>query len=1833
MFACASTHLPQFPFRSLRAVLPALLLFLLGLQVAPLEAANTPVTPVPQDRWGALKPTAILGDSSSFAFNYVPNADGPFFEYDVDVENGWVFATTGKGIAIWDARTTPGQPTLSSRVYAPSVVPDWHQNDTKYYLYGIDAPAGNDSVVAVAAINYNGILIFDTSSKTAPRLVYQDDNTEGKEVWATTIGGTAYAFFAAGNQKVLVYNMTKAQSLSSACADETGGIGQINCPGVKVGKIPAASGVSYVGGTGHFVALTQGSNGIEIWNVANPASPVEVMSGAPAGSPLLRGVAMWQASSKYYLGVLDANTPATLRIFDVSCIASGSCSLGSPISTFSAQSTDCSGTTTGYSVVHLSTSTSNGTPYLYLGGEDAFSGGVQREWLLDVSNPSKPTDVTPPVTCTATDKGGYWGWYYPGNSTGFTNVNPRFAQMWNGYLYRAAYSLMDVHQYVGSVPPTADFTWSPSTIYPGQTVSFSDTSAGAPTSWEWDFNNDGIIDSTQQDPTHIYTQSDVTNACSGTYPCTFRVNLTVTNSKGSNSTYQNVTVTDPAPAVSSVTPSLTTVYQCQPVTFTASATGQPTLKYSWQVENSDYVALTTPYSFPTTPSASATSYTWDTTNVPQTGVTYYGHVFVTSTGNAASTDMRSVAVTVNPLDPLPNDNFTLPPSTCTNCTAVAALGPPAGVVDVSAPSETGVTAWRWNFGDGTGWTPWSSDPTTGPNTSHTYTAIGNYDIQLQVENCKTGPATSAKLSVAIQNLITLKASFAPVCALGSCIFSSGDLISFADSSTGPPTTWYYDWNNTSSSACTASDPNFDAGHSSPVTTHTYTVPTGTTTTFYPCLKVTGGGQTSYATSRGVSVSNVTYTPPPTPSPSISVSGPTSAAVDTTVTFSASASSCSPSASGWTWSVDGGTVSGSSTSSGISVKWSAAGTKSVTAKNSACGSASGYKSISITSTGGGGGGGGGGTCGAVGMDNLQACFSYSPSPGSAGSPMSFDGTASAGSPTLYYWVFGDGTTSTTSTPTPTHTYAKDGTYSVSLHVSKLVSGSNCGLGSGICEAVETQSVTIGAGTSPSASRSALIRTAPAATLLLPYWEVDLDNPTNGRTTLFSVTNTDATPHLARVTLWTDWGIPTLSFDIYLTGNAVQTFNMRDLLNGNLPTTGPVTDNRGYGSEKWFTGCPGSQSNLQDLATLKLTSDQIAALQAEHLGDPATLGSASNMCAAFPATEAGLAVGYATVDVESECALGTVPSPASSGYFVDGGKGVATDDNVLVGDYYLVDPANNAAQGEILTAVHADPATFTGGVDTFYSRLVGGSGADNREPLPSHYTSRYLAGGAFDGGTSLTVWRGLPSGAGTVPIACTTNQQPSWAPLADSSFTSFDEDGSGSSPTTITAMTGATQRDTVGGSSIPTNGAFGRFTLDVGDGGTSNAATTSTTDESMVTSMFTALGRYSVGMSGSPLDGPAVDAATRQACDANTGPAATLLIPYFEVDEANSDGPNTYFAVANTDSVGHLANVTLWTDWAIPTLSFDIYLPANGVQTFGMRDVLAGNLPSRAPASGDTSLSAGVLSACVANGKMVLPAVDPNLAAKHEGQNLDNQCYGESYGDKTARGYVTIDVVNECSSGENPSSANYFVAGGTGVASDQNVLVGDFFYVDSANNYAQGDSAVGIHATPGAFLKGDYTFYGRYVNGDASDDRQPLGQKLNARYLAGPPFNNADLIVWRDTKSPNASPVTCGRAPSWAPLSETLTSGFSEGGTVLFSSPSRYFPLATQKVPVNNSSGLFAADPGDFGHIVTNLGFTNSSKLFNNADQGWMLQVSSALGEYSAALPGDILVPICHASGSP
>ena len=88
-----------------------------------------------------------------------------------------------------------------------------------------------------------------------------------------------------------------------------------------------------------------------------------------------------------------------------------------------------------------------------------------------------------------------------------------------------------------------------------------------------------------------------------------------------------------------------------------------------------------------------------------------------------------------------------------------------------------------------------------------------------------------------------------------------------------------------------------------------------------------------------------------------------------------------------------------------------------------------------------------------------------------------------------------------------------------------------------------------------------------------------------------------------------------------------------------------------------------------------------------------------------------------------------------------------------------------------------------------------------------------------------------------------------------------------------------------------------------------------------------------------------------CDVRVGPAATLLLPYFEVDILGNSGQTTLFTVVNVTRYPQIAHVTLWTDWTYPVLAFNLYLTGYDVQAINMADILGRGII--APPNGTSS----------------------------------------------------------------------------------------------------------------------------------------------------------------------------------------------------------------------------------------------------------------------------------------
>lgn len=259
----------------------------------------------------------------------------------------------------------------------------------------------------------------------------------------------------------------------------------------------------------------------------------------------------------------------------------------------------------------------------------------------------------------------------------------------------------------------------------------------------------------------------------------------------------------------------------------------------------------------------------------------------------------------------------------------------------------------------------------------------------------------------------------------------------------------------------------------------------------------------------------------------------------------------------------------------------------------------------------------------------------------------------------------------------------------------------------------------------------IAALPAATLLLPYFEVDLDD-FQGETTLFTVTNVADRAKIVRVTLWTDFGFPVVSFDIYLTGYDVQSINLRDVLAsgqiGGVEGTGTAVSPVGELSRTAGAG--------HDVATCveipHLTPEIVARIQdAFLLGRRQT--PVDSQCV-IGSTHAN-AVGYATMDVVSRC-NGHMPGIP---YFEEDIR----YDNVLMGEYQQLNPGSAFAQGGPMVHIRAIGANFP---ETFYGRLNVDNRpvvrpSDRRQPLPSTFFARWISGGTSTYRTQFKIWREL------------------------------------------------------------------------------------------------------------------------------------------------------------------------------------------------------------------------------------------------------------------------------------------------------------------------------------------------------------------------------------------------------------------------------------------------------------------------------------------------------------
>ncbi|MEM7480319.1 MAG: hypothetical protein AAF481_04030 [Acidobacteriota bacterium] len=481
---------------SLRAISAGLSLIALGL-IAPSFATaatctgdvscgfnpcKTPSAAPPDNLWSRLEPVDRDGLPTS-TFSSLTSRDTTWFDRNaghglskpywqsMDIENGYLFSGINLGFQVWSL-ANPVSP--SRRANEPlSSIPSMFGDPHDYFVIrDVDAPRGNNNLVTMTGAGAIGFVVWDTTSKSNPVVIYQDGGNSGEkfgeEVYATTINGTDYGFMAARNFSgagLWMYDLSAALALgTSVCVERRPSVVNPSCDGVFKGKL-SDDPQSHIDGTGndtvgHWIVFSgglAGANGFEVWNVSDPDQPVQVMNGL--NSDRVHGGAMWLHGGRLYLA-MSVRFVDQARIYDVSCLlGGGSCSLPAPIYSFPL---------VGYGVQSIATVTyseSNGAPFVYFGRKSGSAiETLQGEWLLDVSGlpAADPTTITggdprsgnlgQPTEIQFGTTVGYWSWYYSCHPTGSNFFEPADGMFAGPYFYRAGSSIFDIHELTDSPP-------------------------------------------------------------------------------------------------------------------------------------------------------------------------------------------------------------------------------------------------------------------------------------------------------------------------------------------------------------------------------------------------------------------------------------------------------------------------------------------------------------------------------------------------------------------------------------------------------------------------------------------------------------------------------------------------------------------------------------------------------------------------------------------------------------------------------------------------------------------------------------------------------------------------------------------------------------------------------------------------------------------------------------------------------------------------------------------------------------------------------------------------------------------------------------------------------------------------------------------------------------------------------------------------------------------------------------------------------------------------------------------------------------------------------------
>ncbi|HNT78511.1 MAG TPA: PKD domain-containing protein, partial [Anaerolineae bacterium] len=406
----------------------------------------------------------------------------------------------------------------------------------------------------------------------------------------------------------------------------------------------------------------------------------------------------------------------------------------------------------------------------------------------------------------------------------------------------------------GSTTLQANFIGAPTSGSAPLNVTFTDTSSGGATGWQWAFGDGGT--STEQHPTHEYTT-----------PGAYTVILTVTGPSGSDTLTRTDYISASIPGVTPVADFTASPRAGQPpltVVFTDTSTGiitgwqwafgdgetsmqqHPTHEYSVVGSYAVTLTVTSPggsdteakpgyiivsesaiiANFSAAPTQGLAPLTVTFTDASVGNITSRQWAFGDGESSTAQSPQHvyaatgSYTVTLTVSGPGGSDTLTRTdyisvsapiPTPVADFTAAPRAGQPPLTVAFTDTSSGDITGWQWVFGDG------GTSATQHP--THEYAAVGTYTVTLTV----SGPGgsdveTKANYISVSENAVI--ANFSATPTQGSAPLT----VTFADASVGDITAWQ--WAFGDGGASTAQNP-----------THEYKTPGAYTVT----LTVSGPG--------------------------------------------------------------------------------------------------------------------------------------------------------------------------------------------------------------------------------------------------------------------------------------------------------------------------------------------------------------------------------------------------------------------------------------------------------------------------------------------------------------------------------------------------------------------------------------------------------------------------------------------------------------------------------------------------------------------------------------------------------------------------------------------------------------------------------------------------------------------------------------------------------------------------------------------------------------------------------------------------------------------------------